>query len=47
MGCNVKSPVPIDHDLGIEDPAGRELHEVREIRDQVKQKIEQILQDLK
>ena len=46
MGCNVKSPVRIDHDLGIEDPAGLEIHEVREIRDQVKQKIEEILQEL-
>lgn len=46
MGCNVKSPVRIDQDLGIEDPAGREIDEVREIRDQVKQKIEVILQEL-
>ena len=47
MGCNVKSPVPIDNDLGVEDPAGLELEDVREIRDQVKKKVKEILRDLK
>ena len=46
MGCNVSCGVEIDEDLGIDDPAGQPIEKVREIRDQIKIKIENIIGEL-
>lgn len=56
MGCGVnledsKQACPIhlvdSEDWGLEDPKGREIGDVREIRDQIKDRVIQLIQDLK
>ncbi|MDA1197003.1 MAG: hypothetical protein O2779_03505 [Nanoarchaeota archaeon] len=46
MGCGVECDLKIDEDLGIDDPHGKEIDEVRRIRDDVKTAVERIIGDL-
>ncbi|WDE98458.1 hypothetical protein PQO03_21850 [Lentisphaera profundi] len=46
MGCNVKSELAIYDDLGIDDPAGQEGENIKIIRNQVKENIIAIIDDL-
>lgn len=46
MGCNVKCDVKADEDLGLDDPAGQGIDAVRKIRDQLKEKIQKIVDEL-
>tara|TARA_Y100000310_G_scaffold331254_1_gene404497 strand:- start:313 stop:459 length:147 start_codon:yes stop_codon:yes gene_type:complete len=46
MGCNVTCDVPLDRDLGIDDPHEKDVAEVRRIRDDVKNAVERIIGEL-
>ncbi len=46
MGCNVQCPIDFYKDLALDDPAGKPVEEVRIIRDQVKEKILEIINNL-
>ena len=47
MGCNVDCRIKVDEDLGISDPAGKSINDVREIRDMVKKEVERTLRCIK
>jgi len=50
MGCSVQEACPAvlveSEDWGLEDPAGRSLAMVRQIRDQVRERVGRLLADL-
>jgi arsenate reductase (thioredoxin) len=46
MGCQVACPIPLDGDFALDDPAGKSLEEVRIVRDVLKRKVEQLIQEL-
>lgn len=46
MGCDVEGVPRVDADWGLPDPKGQPLERVREIRDIVKTKTQQLLQSL-
>ena len=46
MGCNVQCDLNSDKDLGVDDPAGKPVEEVRKIREDVKLKIKKIIEGL-
>lgn len=50
MGCNVNCPyIPNAHmeDWGLEDPSGGSIEDFRASRDTIKQKVEQLIEQLK
>ena len=51
MGCGVDADtcparIHLSEDWGLDDPAGRPIEEVRAIRDQIKSKVEGLLEEL-
>lgn len=50
MGCNVKEACPANlvptEDWGLEDPRGKPVEEVRRIRDQIRRRVEALLQEM-
>ena len=52
MGCGVQATCPlylgmkIDEDWGLDDPAGREIEDVRTIRDAVRRRVELLIEQL-
>ncbi|MDP7115561.1 MAG: arsenate reductase ArsC [Candidatus Woesearchaeota archaeon] len=47
MGCNVKCSKDADEDLDLDDPAGKPIEDVRMIRDELKAKIQKIVEEVK
>lgn len=50
MGCNVECPyIPckIREDWGLEDPVGKSLDEFRKVRDTIKQKVLELIEQVK
>lgn len=50
MGCGVSLACPVQlgkiEDWGLEDPKGQPIERVREIRDEIKNRVEDLVQDL-
>ena len=51
MGCSVEKTCPAifvpSEDWGLEDPEGKPIEEVRQIRDEIEKKVERLLAELK
>ena len=52
MGCGVDADacparIMVTEDWGLDDPAGRPMEKVREIRDQIRERVDALLEELK
>ncbi len=51
MGCSVEEACPATHvpseDWGLDDPEGKPIDEVRQIRDQIRAKVEKLVKEIK